>query len=81
MTQELQERLQQHVLEADAHASTIVNLKSGLEDKAQEITRLETAVRTLQHSKDQAIECAYSFPNYTPVTARHGTCWCLCLPC
>ncbi len=61
--QDLQERLQQRALEADAQASTITNLRSGLEDKAVEVTRLETLVRTLQHDKEQALRCALFFPD------------------
>lgn len=65
------------MLEAEAHASTIANLKNGLEDKAQEIARLESAVRTLQHSKDQAIECVDPFPfQFIHLTTHHPPCCC-----
>ncbi len=57
------------MLEAQAHASTIANLKSRLEDKPLEIARLETAVRTLQHTKDQAIEYVHPFP--IPLMSQH----------
>lgn len=56
--QDLRESLQQRQLEAEAQASTIANLRGGLEDKAQEVARLETLARTLQQDKKQAQKCA-----------------------
>lgn len=46
--------LQQRRLEAEAQASTISNLRGGVEAKAAEIARLEGLVRTLQQSKEEA---------------------------
>jgi chromosome segregation ATPase len=64
--QDLRESLQQLQLEAEAQASTIANLRGGLEDKAQEVARLETLARTLQHEKEQAQKCASPSSGFPP---------------